>query len=112
MKDDKFILKTVADCLVAGLISVGVFQSPTFAIDSSSGYAVLISLVLLTFLLMAIYALKFRQQKAIKGLFIAFIVSMAEIFAIGCALGESFDMIVVVWFITIPSILIFDKILG
>ena len=112
MKDDKFILKTIADCLVAGLISVGVFQSPTFAIESLSGYAVLIGLVLLTFLLMTIYALKFRQEKAITGLFIALVVSMAEIFAIGYALGESFNMIAVVWFITIPSILIFDKILG
>ena len=112
MQDDKFILKTIADCLVAGLISVGVFQSPTFAIESLSGYAVLIGLVLLTLLLMTIYALKFRQEKAITGLFIALIVSMAEIFAIGYALGESFKMIAVVWFITIPSILIFDKILG
>ena len=112
MKDDKFILKTIADCLVAGLISVGVFQSPTFAIESLSGYAVLIGLVLLTLLLMTIYALKFHQEKAITGLFIALIVSMAEIFAIGYALGESFNMIAAVWFITIPSILIFDKILG
>jgi len=112
MKEDRFILKTVADCLVAGLISVGVFQSPTFAIESLSGYAVLIGLILLTLLLMTIYALRFRQEKAITGLFIALIVSMAEISAIGLALGKSFDMIAAVWFITIPSILIFDKILG
>ena len=112
MEDNKFVLKTIADCLVAGLISVGVFQSPTFAIESLSGYAVLIGLILLTLLLMTIYALKFRQEKAIKGLFIAIMVSMAEIFAIGYALGKSFDMIAAVWFITIPSILIFDKILG
>ena len=112
MRDNKFILKTIADCLVAGLISVGVFQSPTFAIESLSGYAVLIGLVLLTFFLMTIYALKFNQEQAIKGLFIALIVSMIEIFAIGYALGESFNMIAAVWFITIPSILIFDKILG
>ncbi len=46
MKNYKFILKTISDCLVAGLISVGVFQSPTFAIESLNGYAVLISLIL------------------------------------------------------------------
>ena len=112
MRDDKFILKTIADCLVAGLISVGVFQSPTFAIESLSGYAVLIGLVLLTLLLMTIYALKFHQKKAITGLLIALGVSMLEVFAIGFALGKSFDLIVVVWFIIIPSVLIFDKILG
>ena len=112
MKNKKFILKTIADCLVAGLISVGVFQSPTFAIESLSGYAVLIGTVLLTLFLMTIYALKFHQKKAVTGLSIALVVSMAEIYAIGLALGKSFDIIAVVWFITIPSILIFDKILG
>lgn len=112
MKNYKFILKTISDCLVAGLISVGVFQSPTFAIESLNGYAVLISLVLLTLLLMTIYALKFNHKEAIIGLFIALIVSVAEVYAIGYALGKSLDMIAVVWFITVPSVLIFDKILG
>ena len=112
IKDQKFFLKTVADCLVAGLISVGVFQSPTFAIESISGYAVLIGMVLLTLFLMTIYALKFKQKKAVTGLSIALVVSMIEVCAIGWALGRAFDMIIVVWFITIPSILIFDKILG
>ena len=88
MKNKKFILKTIADCLVAGLISVGVFQSPTFAIESLSGYAVLIGTVLLTLFLMTIYALKFHQKKAVTGLSIALVVSMAEIYAIGLALGK------------------------
>ena len=112
MKKDQFILKTVADCLVAGLISIGVFQSPTFAIEKTSAYALLIGLVLLIFFLMAIYALRYHQQKAVTGLFIALAISMIEIFAIGTALGKTIDMIAVVWFITIPSVLIFDKILG
>ena len=111
MINDKFTLKTIADCLVAGLISVGVFQSPTFAIESLSGYAVLIGLILLTLFLMTIYALKFHKKKTVKGLLIALIVSMVEILAIGLALGKSLDMIAVVWFITVPSVLIFDKIL-
>ena len=85
MKRNQFILKTIADCLVAGLISVGVFQSPTFAIESSGGYAVLIGLVLLTLFLMTIYTLRFRRKEAITGLFIALVVSLAEIFAIGYA---------------------------
>jgi len=112
MTDSKFILKTIADCLVAGLISVGVFQSPTFAIESLSGYVVLAGLVFLTLLLMTIYALRFRQEKAIAGLLIALIVSIIEVGSIGYALGRSLDMMAVVWFITIPSVLIFDKILG
>ena len=112
MKDNQFVLKTITDCLVAGLISVGVFQSPTFAIERMGAYALLIGLVLLTFLLMAIYALQYHQKKSVTGLFIALVVSMVEIFAIGTALGKNFEMIAVVWFITIPSVLIFDKILG
>ena len=66
MKNSRFILKTIADCLVAGLISVGVFQSPTFAIESLSGYAVLIGTVLLTLFLMTIYALKFHEKKQLQ----------------------------------------------
>ena len=61
---------------------------------------------------MTIYALKFKQKKAVTGLFIALVVSMIGVSDIGWALGRSFEIIVVVWFITIPSILIFDKILG
>ena len=112
MQKDQFILKTVADCLVAGLISIGVFQSPTFAIEKASAYSLLIGLVLLIFFLMTVYALRYHQKKAVTGLFIALVISMIEIFAIGTALGKNIDIIAVVWFITIPSVLIFDKILG
>jgi hypothetical protein len=113
--NDRFILKTIADCLVAGLISVGVFQSPTFAIKSFSAYATLIGLVLLVLFLIVIYALRSgeaSQERAILGLFIALSVSIVEVFLIGFTLGYGLDIIAVVWFITIPSVIIFDKILG
>lgn len=83
MSKSKFILKTIADCSIAGLISIGAFQSPTFIIESLTGYVVLVLLLFTILFVMSTYAL-----------------------------GKNIEMITVVWFITIPSIIIFDKILG
>ena len=110
--DQKFILKTLADCSIAGLVSIGIFQSPTFTVQSWTGYLILMATLLIVVFLAATYALRFHQQNAILGLTIALIVSALETFIIGYGLGHSISIITIVWFATIPSVIIFDKILG
>ena len=112
MLKNKFVLKTIADCSIAGLISIGAFQSPTFIIGSLTGYVILALLLFTILFVMATYALRYKDRKAIIGLSLALGLSIIEVSIIGYALGKSIEMITVVWFITIPSIIIFDKILG
>ena len=112
MLKNKFILKTIADCSIAGLISIGAFQSPTFLIESLTGYLILVLLLFTIIFVMATYALRYREKQAIIGLSLALGLSIIEVSLIGYALGKNIEMIIVVWFITIPSIIIFDKILG
>ncbi len=112
MVDFKFIIKTIADCLLAGLISIGVFQTIISLPSDSRIYDIVTGFFFLFLILMIIYSWKFREKKDLISLVIASIVSMVEIFFIGAALGKSFDMILLVWYITIPSIMVFDKNLG
>lgn len=109
----KFLFKTVIDCLIAGLFSIGVYQSPTYVINSLGGYFFLSFLLCSIVALMIIYSKIFgNKEKIFKGILIIVVISGIEITLIGLALNYKFDMILTVWFIIIPSVIIFDRLLN
>ncbi|MGQ4874604.1 MAG: hypothetical protein ACP6IY_11100 [Promethearchaeia archaeon] len=109
----KFLFKTVIDCLIAGLFSIGVYQSPTYVINSFGGYFFLSFLLCSIVALMIIYSKIFgSKEKIFKGILIIVVISVIETTLIGLALNYKFDMILTVWFITIPSVIIFDRLLN
>ena len=108
----KFIIKTIADCLLAGLLSVGIFQTILFVPSNMGSYNVLTIFFLIFFGLMLFYAWRFKKREELASLIIVSSVSMIEVFSIGVTLGKSLDTIFLVWFITVPSVFVFDKTLG
>lgn len=108
----KFVIKTIADCLLAGLISVGIFQSIIAIPESMESYSILAVFFIIFCALMVFYSWKFKKEEELVSLIIASVVSIVEVFFIGIALERSLDMIFLVWFITVPSVFVFDKTLG
>jgi len=108
----KLMLKTSIDSIIGGLLSVGIFQSPTFLINSLTGYMVILGFVVLLIILLYVYAIQYNRRIDFYTASMVLIISVVEVFLIGLALGQSIDLIIVVILIVLPSMLIFDKLMG
>ena len=112
MSIKKRILKTIIDVLIGGLISLGVFQSPTFVIENGFSYIPLILLIVVIVILMRVYSKEKGMEFQTIDLLISVVVSMIEIFIIGVSIGYEVDVIIIVWFIILPTVIVFDKLMG
>lgn len=108
----RYVLKTSIDVLVGGLISIGIFQSPTFILTSGTSYIGLLLLLLLIFALMLFYSIDKDKFKITMSLILMIGLSFLEVILIGILLNESIELILVVWFIVIPSVILFDNLLN
>jgi hypothetical protein len=106
------LLKTAIDTLVASLISIGVFQSPTFVIESLFGYTAIFMILLFVVVLIVVYATMYGDRRYAYNIFVILIISFIEVLWIGYALEKPIEMILVVFLITTPSVLVFDRLLG
>lgn len=111
MNVKRLLVKTLIDVLIAGMISIGIFQSPTFIIQNIFAYVPLIGIVIIIVILMRIYAGEEGTDESIFRLSIAIVVSIIEVFIIGLSLGKEIELIIVVWFITLPSVIVFDNLM-
>jgi len=109
---NKILLKTSIDSIVGGLLSVGIFQSPTLEIETISGYLVIIGFLVLLIILLYIYALRYNNLSDFYTSSIVITISIIEVYIIGMALNQSLEIIGVVILIVLPSMLIFDKLMG
>lgn len=112
MKNKKFLFKTAIDALIAGLISIGVFHSPTLVSEMRVAYFGIVAVMMTVLILMIIYIDKYKKEVMLKGVLFALGVSFIEIMVIGFILGATIDMIIIVFSIVFPSVIIFDKLLG
>jgi len=108
-----YILKTTADVLIAGLVCLEPLQQELSKIPSVLGYYIIIGILLIIIMLMYTYTTKKKGRALLTlGLGIALIISAVEIFLIGVFLEKEWEMIVLAWFIALPTVIIFDKLLG
>lgn len=109
---NKFIFKTIVDALIGSVLSLGVFQTPTFLFDELIEWIGLVTILSFVIILMISYAVVYGSIHSVYGIGIVIAVSLLEVMLIGLVLGYGWDMILVVFLIVTPSVIVFDKLLG
>ena len=112
VRTTRFIIKTIIDVLIAGLLCIATYQENYIVIPTIEGYFVVIG-ILLTIVVLIFYISKRGGKKNLTlGLVIALIISIIEVSLIGISFGQPLESIILAWFVTLPAVIIFDKLLG
>jgi hypothetical protein len=109
---EKFVFKTIIDGLIAGLIAIGIFLGRPANIKPIESYYIILGLLFVIFGFIFIYYVKYGMTESIIGLIVILFVAIIEVSIIGYAFQESTMSILIAILIVLPSVIIFDKLLG